>query len=41
MKQARAEAVSLIYLEPKNNVVKVHNISFDKMGNMIGGPPHC
>ena len=32
--------VSLIYLEPKNNIVKVHNISFDKMGNMIGVPPH-
>ncbi|MCY3992693.1 MAG: AAA family ATPase [Caldilineaceae bacterium] len=35
-----AEDVSLIYLEPKKNVVKVHNISFDKMGNMIGVPPH-
>ena len=32
--------VSLIYLEPKGNVVKVHNISFDKMGNMEGVPPH-
>lgn len=36
----KAEDVSLIYLEPKKNVVKVHNISFDKMGNMIGVPPH-
>ncbi len=35
-----AEDVSLIYLEPKKNVVKVHNISFDNMGNMIGVPPH-
>ena len=34
------EYVSLIYLEPKGNVVKVHNISFDKMGNMEGVPPH-
>jgi predicted ATPase len=36
----RPEEVSLIYLEPKRNVVKVHNISFDKMGNMEGVPPH-
>lgn len=36
----KAEDVSLIYLEPKKNVVRVHNISFDKMGNMIGVPPH-
>lgn len=35
-----ADDVSLIYLEPKKNVVKVHNITFDKMGNMIGVPPH-
>lgn len=32
--------VSLIYLEPKRNTVKVHNISFDEKGNMIGVPPH-
>ncbi len=32
--------VSLIYFEPKKNVVNVHNISFDEMGNMIGVPPH-
>lgn len=31
--------VSLIYLEPKRNVVNAHNISFDEMGNMIGVPP--
>ena len=28
------EDVSLIYLEPKGRVVKVHNISFDRMGDM-------
>ncbi len=36
----RPEDVSLIYFEPKGNIVKVHNISFDKMGNMEGVPPH-
>ena len=36
----RPEDVSLIYLEPKGNAVKVHNISFDKMGNMEGVPMH-
>ena len=36
----RPEDVSLIYLEPKGRVVKVHNINFDKMGNMEGVPPH-
>ncbi len=34
------EDVSLIYFEPKGNIVKVHNISFDKMANMEGVPPH-
>ena len=34
------EDVSLIYLEPKGRVVKVHNISFDKTGNMVGTPTH-
>ena len=34
----RPEDVSLIYLEPKGRVVRVHNIGFDKMGNMIGVP---
>jgi predicted ATPase len=34
------EDVSLIYLEPKRRFVKVHNIGFDKMGNMIGVPAH-
>ena len=36
----RPEDVSLIYLEPKGRVVRVHNISFDKMANMEGVPPH-
>ena len=34
------EDVSLIYFEPKGNIVKAHNISFDKMANMTGVPPH-
>ncbi len=34
------EDVSLIYLEPKGRVVNVHNISFDKIGNMTGVPTH-
>ena len=34
------EDVSLIYFQPKGNIVKVHNISFDKMANMVGVPPH-
>ena len=36
----RPEDVSLIYLEPKGRVVNVHNISFDKTGNMTGVPTH-
>jgi AAA15 family ATPase/GTPase len=36
----KPEDVSLIYFEPKGNIVKVHNISFDKMANMEGVPPH-
>ena len=36
----KADDVSLIYMEPKKNVVKVHNISFDKMGNLLGTPPN-
>ena len=32
--------VSLIYLEPKRNIVKVHNIGFDKMGNLVNVPQH-
>lgn len=34
----RPEDVSLIYFEPKGNVVKVHNIGFDKDANLIGAP---
>ena len=30
--------VSLIYLEPKGRVVKVHNIRFDEMGEMVNIP---
>ena len=36
----KPEDVSLIYFEPKRNIVKVHNIGFDEMGNMIDVPPH-
>ncbi len=32
--------VSLIYFEPRANIVMVHNIRFDKLGNMDGVPPH-
>ena len=34
----RPEDVSLIYFQPTGRVVKVHNISFDKMANLIGAP---
>ena len=34
----RPENVSLIYLEPKGRTVKVHNISFDKTGDMVSIP---
>ena len=30
--------VSLIYMEPKGSHVKVHNIGFDKLGNLTGVP---
>ena len=36
----RPEDVSLIYLEPKQRSVKAHNISFDRMGNLMGTPNH-
>ena len=36
----KPEDVSLIYFEPKGNIVKVHNIGFDKMANMTNVPPH-
>lgn len=34
----KPEDVSLIYFEPKGNIVKVHNIGFDEMANMVGVP---
>ena len=34
----RPEDVSLIYFEPVRNIVRVHNIRFDEMANMIGVP---
>ena len=34
----KPDEVSLIYFEPKRNIVNVHNIRFDKMGNMTGVP---
>ena len=37
-KKLKPEDVSLIYLEPSGNKVKVHNISFDDEANMIGVP---
>ena len=36
----RPEDVSVIYFEPKGNIVKVHNIGFDKLANMVGVPSH-
>ena len=36
----KPENVSLIYFEPKGNIVKAHNIGFDKDANMTGVPPH-
>ena len=36
----RHEDVSLIYFEPKGNIVKVHNIGFDEMGNLVNVPAH-
>ena len=32
--------VSLVYFEPRANIVRVHNIRFDKLGNMDGVPSH-
>ncbi len=32
------EDVSLIYLEPVGNKVRVHNIQFDKQANLLGAP---
>lgn len=36
----KPEDVSLIYFEPKGNIVKVHNIGFDKEANLTNVPPH-
>jgi len=36
----RPEDVSLIYFEPKGNIVKVHNIGFDKEANLTNVPSH-
>ena len=36
----RPEDVSLIYFEPKGNIVKVHNIGFDEKANLTNVPPH-
>ena len=33
------EDVSLIYLEPTDNHVKVHNITSDEQANLLGVPP--
>ena len=33
------EDVSLVYLEPAGNHVKVHNITFDEQANLLGVPP--
>ena len=37
-KEIAPEDVSLIYLEPAGNSVKVHNIAFDDQANLIGAP---
>ena len=37
-KRILPEDVSLIYLEPVGNSVKVHNIAFDEQANLIGAP---
>ena len=36
----KPDDVSLIYFEPKGNIVNVHNIGFDDMANMTNVPPH-
>lgn len=37
-KRISPEDVSLIYLEPAGNSVKVHNIQFDEQANLLGAP---
>ena len=34
----KPEDVSLLYFEPKNRAVKVHNLTFDKLANMMNTP---
>ncbi|MCG9129122.1 AAA family ATPase [Candidatus Poribacteria bacterium] len=36
----KADDVSLIYFEPKRTTVRVHNITFDAMGNLNNVPKH-
>lgn len=38
-KRISPEDVSLIYLEPTGNHVKVHNITFDEQANLLDAPP--
>ena len=37
-KRIAPEDVSLIYMEPAGNSVKVHNITFDEQANLLGAP---
>ena len=37
-KRIAPEDVSLIYLEPSGNHVRVHNIAFDEQANLLGAP---
>ena len=37
-KRITPEDVSLIYLEPSGNSVRVYNIEFDEQANLIGAP---
>ncbi|MCG9128581.1 AAA family ATPase, partial [Candidatus Poribacteria bacterium] len=36
----KPDDVSLIYFEPVRNIVRIHNIGFDEMGNPIDVPKH-
>lgn len=36
----KPDDVSLIYFEPKGNIVNVHNVGFDEMANMTNVPTH-
>ena len=37
-KRIAPEDISLIYLEPAGNSIKVHNIEFDEQANLLGAP---